>query len=130
MLDTITLLAERRIQEALDNGELKDLPGEGKPLKLDDDRGVPEDLKMAYRVLKNAGFCPPEVELHKEIRVTEDLLATLEDEKEKLKALKRLSLLRLKMDMTGRSFNVEADKAYHAKVVEKLERKDRDRDRK
>ena len=48
-------LAEQRIQEALARGELGDLPGEGQPLDLDDDRLVPEELRMVYRVLKNSG---------------------------------------------------------------------------
>ena len=55
------LIAERRIEEAIANGELDDLPGAGKPLALDDDALVPEDLRMAYRILKNAGYVPEEV---------------------------------------------------------------------
>ena len=55
------LLAERKIEEAVSRGELHDLPGAGKPLPLDDDPLVPEDLRLAYRILKNAGFAPPEV---------------------------------------------------------------------
>lgn len=55
------LIAERKIEEALARGELRGLPGEGRPLDLDDDALVPEDLRMAYRILKNAGFAPQEV---------------------------------------------------------------------
>jgi hypothetical protein len=58
------LLAERKIEEALARGELDDLPGAGEPLDLDDDALVPEDLRMAYRILKNAGFVPQEVLAH------------------------------------------------------------------
>jgi hypothetical protein len=54
-------LAERKIAEAIANGELDELPGAGKPLTLDDDALVPEDLRMAYRILKNAGYAPEEV---------------------------------------------------------------------
>ncbi len=59
MLDFI---AEQRIAEAIENGDFDDLPGSGKPLELDDDSLVPEELRLAYRVLKNAGFVPPEIE--------------------------------------------------------------------
>ena len=59
MLDFI---AEQRIAEAIANGDLDDLPGAGKPLELDDDSHVPEELRVAYRILKNAGFVPPEIE--------------------------------------------------------------------
>jgi hypothetical protein len=56
------LIAERKIEQALARGELDDLPGEGRPLDLDDDALVPEDLRMAYRILKNAGYAPQEVQ--------------------------------------------------------------------
>jgi len=59
MLDFI---AEQRIAEAIANGDLDDLPGSGKPLELDDDSLLPEELRLAYRILKNAGFVPPEIE--------------------------------------------------------------------
>ncbi|MCL4185158.1 MAG: DUF1992 domain-containing protein, partial [Burkholderiaceae bacterium] len=55
-------LIERRIDEARRAGAFDDLPGAGRPLELDDDRLVPEELRVAWRILKNAGFLPPEVE--------------------------------------------------------------------
>lgn len=58
MLD---FLVEQKLAEAVSRGELDDLPGQGKPLDLDDDPLVPEDLRLAYRILKNAGFVPQEV---------------------------------------------------------------------
>ena len=58
MLD---FLAERRIAEAVSRGELDGLPGAGRPLELDDDRLVPEDQRVANRILRNAGIAPPEV---------------------------------------------------------------------
>jgi len=58
MLD---FLAEQRIAEAVSRGELDDLPGAGRPLDLDDDTLVPEELRVAHRILKNAGVAPPEV---------------------------------------------------------------------
>jgi hypothetical protein len=59
MLD---FLVEQRLEEAVSRGELENLPGAGRPLELDDDPLVPEELRVAYRILKNAGFVPPEVE--------------------------------------------------------------------
>ena len=64
MLD---FLAERKIAEAVSRGEFDDLPGVGRPLDLADDALVPEELRLAYRILKNAGFVPPEVEALNEI---------------------------------------------------------------
>ena len=54
-------IVENILAEAISKGELDNLPGTGEPLQLDDDRLIPEELRMAYRVLRNAGFVPPEV---------------------------------------------------------------------
>jgi hypothetical protein len=56
------LIAERKIAEAIARGELDDLPGAGRPLDLDDDAMIPEELRLAHRILKNAGYVPPELE--------------------------------------------------------------------
>ena len=53
-------IAERRIAEAVSQGELDNLPGAGRALELDDDALVPEELRMAHRILKNAGVPLPE----------------------------------------------------------------------
>lgn len=60
-------LIERRIDEARRQGAFDDLPGSGRPLDLDDDRLVPEELRVAYRILKNAGYLPPEVEALRDV---------------------------------------------------------------
>ena len=57
----LEFIAEQRIAEAIANGELDDLPGAGKALDLDDNALVPEELRVAHRILKNAGVAPPEV---------------------------------------------------------------------
>ncbi len=83
---------------------------------------VPSDLRMAYKILKNAGYVPPEVELQKEIKRTEDLLMHCRDEKEKLKQMKKLHYLQFKLECrTGRRLNVGSDSAYYSKVVDKIE---------
>ena len=53
-------IAERRIEKAVSQGELDNLPGAGRPLELDDDALVPEDMRMAHRILKNADVPLPE----------------------------------------------------------------------
>ena len=68
-------IAEERIREAVAAGELDNLPGCGRPLLMDDDSGVPEELRVAYRVLKNAGMVPEEVELRRGIAALEASLA-------------------------------------------------------
>jgi len=46
------IIAERKIQEAILNGELDNLPGKGKPLQLEDESGIPKELRLAYKILK------------------------------------------------------------------------------
>ncbi|MFM2484117.1 DnaJ family domain-containing protein [Celerinatantimonas yamalensis] len=70
----IDQLAERHIQQAIEQGQLNQLAGTGRPLKLDDDSHVPAELRAGYRVLKNAGFIPPELAERKEALRLCDLL--------------------------------------------------------
>lgn len=58
-------------------GELRDLPGAGQPLHLQGDSAIPEELRVAYRLLKNAGFLPLESHLRRECRDAESLLQQL-----------------------------------------------------
>ena len=88
-------IAEKKIAEAIARGELDDLPGAGKPLELDDDANVPEDLRVAYRILKNAGFVPPEVDSLREIGQLERLVeAHTIDDPAKARLLHKIALLR------------------------------------
>jgi hypothetical protein len=92
MFDSI---AEKKIAEAMERGEFDDLPGAGKPLELDDDTNVPEDLRVAYRILKNAGFVPPEVDSLREIGQLERLVEeNTVDNPTKAKLLHKIALLR------------------------------------
>lgn len=108
----LELIAERKIVEALERGELANLPGEGRPLELDDDTLVPEDLRAAYRILKNAGYVPPEVEAFTEIAQLENLIhRDGSDTAERAKAVRKLALLRTKIE-----------NAYYEKTLAKLGR--------
>ena len=68
MIEFIEDLIEKKIRESVENGDFKNLPGEGLPINLNDDEGVPNDLKMAYRILKNSGMVPTEVSAYQEIQ--------------------------------------------------------------
>ena len=57
----LAALVERRLEQAAANGELSGLPGEGRPLELDDAALVPPELRVAYRIVKNASCLPPEL---------------------------------------------------------------------
>jgi len=114
-------IAEKRIEKAIRNGVFDDLPGAGKPLELEDDSHVPEDLRIAYKILKNANFVPPEVSLRKEIAKAEDLLAGMEDTKAKYRQLKKLNFLIMKLNMIRQTpASLEKDQFYEQKLVERF----------
>jgi hypothetical protein len=115
------LVAERKIREAIEQGQFDNLEGRGRPLRLEDDSGVPEDLRLAYKILKNAGCLPPELELKREIVRLEELLASVEDEQEKYRQLRRLNWAVTKLNMLrSRPVNFEEHERYHDKIAEKF----------
>ena len=121
MLDAIRIIAERRINEAIEEGLLNIKTWRNRPLPHNNDSMIPDDLRLAYKMLKNAGYLPPEIETRKEIQKLEDLLAANEDEHTRVKQLKKLNYLVMKLDiMRGESANLENREAYYQKVVEKL----------
>ena len=126
-MDPITLMAERRILEAMERGEFDDLPGKGKPLSLeDDDPMVPAELRMAYRMLKNAGMLPPEVELRKEILRLSDLLDAVHDEGERRERRRELDCKLMKLNlMRQRPVFLEGLPEYRERVLQKLSRNPR-----
>lgn len=97
-MNVIGNIAERKIDEALRRGELDDLPGMGRPLRLeDDDPFVPAGLRMAFKVLKNAGFVPPEVALRREIHSLNALLDCVDEAHERSRISQRLRVLMLRL---------------------------------
>ena len=119
-------LAETRIREAMERGEFDDLPGAGKPLKLDEDPMIPEELRMAYRVLKNANCLPPELLQRREIRKLEELLAHVDDSRsrEAVLARQRLAALCLQTEQRrGQSTPLWTDPAYQGRLKKRLGRR-------
>jgi len=72
-------IAEGRIREAMEQGVFDDLPGAGKPLDLEEYFNTPEEMRVAYSILKNANCAPPEVELLKEVARLEQAIAETSD---------------------------------------------------
>ena len=120
----IERLAEQRIQEAQRKGEFDDLAGKGKPLALEDYSTLPEDLRMAYHVLKNAHVLPPEAELMKDIQILEDLLKHVEDEGERKSLAKSLQWKMIRLDiLKRRSMSLPSVRDYSRKIIAKLSRR-------
>jgi DnaJ homolog subfamily C member 28 len=58
---------DKIIREARENGAFQDLPGKGKPLQWQDESMIPEDQRMAQRILKSNGFTLDWIEMGQEL---------------------------------------------------------------
>jgi hypothetical protein len=117
----IEQLAEERIKQAQEDGAFEELPGRGRPLELDDDAHVPPELRMAWRVLKNAGCLPPELEAEREISTARELLAAMTDESERYRQMQRLNLMITRLNATRRRpVYLEMQQEYYGKIVERV----------
>ena len=85
------------LKEAYERGEIQRAKGFGKPLDFGDGyEETPADLRMGYKILKDAGAAPVEVEMLREVRALEETLATLDAESGEAAVLRqKISDLRL-----------------------------------
>ena len=114
-------IAEKKIREAIERGEFANLPGAGKPLRLEDDSMIPEDLRVAYKILKNAGCIPPELELRREIITLRDLLRSIEDDDDKRERIRELNTKLLKFNLiTRRTVDLDDFPEYKDRIHKKL----------
>ena len=122
MIPGFNKIVEERIRKAQKKGEFDNLEGSGQPLNLLNDQTVVEELRLAYKILKNADCLPPEIELKKEIRQTEDLLASMTGTTEKYQAIKKLNYLIMKLNtLRSTAIEFEEPQKYSDKLIEKLE---------
>jgi hypothetical protein len=122
MIPGFSKIVEERIRAAQKKGEFDNLEGSGKPLNLTADQTVAEELRLAHKILKNADCLPPEVELKKEIRQTEDLLAGMGETADKYRMMKKLNFLILKLNTLRNTCVVfDEPQKYSDKLIKKLE---------
>jgi len=117
-------IAEARIQEALERGDLDDLPGSGEPLELEDLSRVPEDLRSSYILLKGANVLPEEMQIQKELLRLGDLLAACADDGERAELRGRRDALGLRLSsMLERLRPRPSARAMHARYAQALRRR-------
>ena len=120
-MDIFAKIAEERIRKAMENGEFHNLPGSGKPLPLEDETWLPEDMRLPYRILKNAGCIPPELEKRQNILNLKELLDTIDDNKEKLKKLRELNFKMMEFNiMKQRPLYFENFPDYEQRIFERV----------
>lgn len=96
--------AERHICDAQNKGDFDNLPGSGEPLELEDDSHIAPELRAGYRLLKNAGCLPPELEQRREAVELVNLLKGIRQDDPRHKELsRRLALIELKLRQAGMS---------------------------
>ncbi len=91
------ILAEQRIVDAIRRGKLDNLPGAGRPLVFDDELFVSGEQRMINRVLKNAGFTPPEVRLRKELADLREALARHPEDEQRELLQRELNMVLLRL---------------------------------
>ena len=121
MIPGFEKIVEERILTAQKKGQFDNLPDAGKPLVFAEDSLVPEDLRLAYKILKNADCVPLEIGLKKEIKQTETLLCGMKETAEKYKILKKLNFLIMKLNSVGnRSIMFDMPQQYTESLVNRF----------
>jgi hypothetical protein len=120
-MDWLAGVAERKIREAMAEGAFDDSSMKGQPLVFETNPYVPGELRVAYKLLKDAGFLPEEMELRKEIWTLRDMLRSIDDGQERDRVTRRINgrVLRLNL-LWKRSFSTEDRQLYAGKLRKKL----------
>ncbi|MDY6941913.1 MAG: DnaJ family domain-containing protein [Pseudomonadota bacterium] len=122
-------LVEQRIADALRQGAFEDLAGQGRPLELECNALVPDELRMAYRVLKNANCLPPELETRRQVQDLESFISRLDetDENARNQARRKLNLLLIRLEAErGHRAGYLNSPEYHAQLLRQLAEPDPD----
>jgi hypothetical protein len=112
-------LVEQRIAAAAARGEFDTMPGTRAPTTVDDDLLVPEEVRAANRILKNAGFVPPAVEQLRALRNLRDELRAVDDRATRC----RLQAKMLALDMALESLRggpLVVPREYCRRIAERL----------
>ena len=112
-------LVEQRISAAAARGEFDNLPGAGEPLEFDDDALVPDEVRVANRIMKNAGFVPPAVEHLRALRDLQHEAGSTEDPATRRKLQAKMLALDMALEsLRGSSTVVPLE--YRRRIAERL----------
>jgi DnaJ-like protein len=90
---------EKLIDEWVSQNAEEHLPGKGKPLDLDEYFRWPEDKRMGYSLLRNAGCVPPEVALLQEIDSLQKSIGRCTDPEKRQRLRDRLQARQVEFNM-------------------------------
>ncbi|WP_154973487.1 MULTISPECIES: DUF1992 domain-containing protein [Priestia] len=111
-MDIAYIIAEERIRQAIKDGDFDKLPGEGKPLKLEDLSHIPEELRQVYRMLKNANMISDEQELKRDMATIEELISICTDANEEQRLTEMLTEKRLRFEQLVDKKKMTSSAAY------------------
>ena len=116
-------ITDDKIRKAYEDGEFEQLPGYGKKLELEDLSNVPPELRMAYKIMKNAGMAEEE-QVRSEIQYIEDLIDKAHDslEEDRLRVRLNEKLIRFNqlMEKKKQETNSAVFKNYQNKIHDKF----------
>jgi len=92
-------IADKKIRDAIKEGEFDNLPGAGKPIDLEEYFRTPEHLRMAHSILKSANCVPQEVELINEVARLERGLADAKTDEERAALGRTLAARRTELSL-------------------------------
>jgi len=122
MISAIIQIAEHRISEAMKLGMFDNLPCQGKPLDLDGEMNIPQELRMAYTLLKNGGYLDDgsQSKNFKEMTSLETMLRHNPEERLKVRKMRKLTVMEYRINnQFKRKLEVNSER-YFEKVVEKI----------
>jgi len=82
---------EEKILKAIEAGDFDNLRGMGKPLDLTAYFNTPEDLRLAYALLKSNEFVPEEVEMLREITILKEKIEACSNDEDRNVLIKKLN---------------------------------------
>jgi hypothetical protein len=114
-------IIEEKIRQAQREGLFDNLAGKGKPLQLDDDSRIDPSLRASYRILKNAGILPQEMQLRREVYDLRQLLSKSEDEDEAKQLVHEINEKILESNILG-GFSMRGgmDQIYGEKILKRI----------
>lgn len=111
-LNTIAYIAEQKIKDAMAEGQFDNLPGAGKPLQLEDMSNIPEDMRMAYTLLRTSGY------IDKPDDPPSNMSALLEKLPEEKHSYRKIQRFKIMMRKAGKT--VDDDSPYLKNILDKL----------
>ncbi|MDQ6693413.1 MAG: DUF1992 domain-containing protein [Chloroflexota bacterium] len=129
IIGKLNRIADRRIQEAIDAGEFDNIQGMGEPLKVEENPFVPEDMRVAFKVLANSGYAPDWMTLAQQIEVEMVQLRSKADRhfaylRRRLAEIGRdpYAVKRLRQEITQLKVEHEREAQQHSFAIQEINR--------